>query len=96
MRDFITEFQNFIDDMLNDAIIDLKKNNPEYAKCKKFVQENDDKVRATIDGLPKDKRKLINKYEANEFNISAIEQGEFYYRGYRDCIKILKWLEIIW
>ena len=37
----------------------------------------------------------MNKYEANEFNISAIEKGEFYYRGYRDCIKILKWLEII-
>ena len=31
MRDFITEFQNFIDDMLNDALIDLKENNPEYA-----------------------------------------------------------------
>ncbi len=34
MRDFTTEFQNFIDDILNDVIINLKENNPEYAKCK--------------------------------------------------------------
>ncbi len=96
MRDFTTEFQNFIDDMLNDVIIDLKENNPEYAKCKMYIQENGDKVRAIIDGLPKDKRKLLNKYEANDFNRIAIEQGEFYYRGFRDCIKLLKWLRIIW
>lgn len=32
-------------------------------------------------------RKLMNKYKANNFNRIAIEQGEFYYHGFRDCIK---------
>ncbi len=37
-------------------------------------------------------RKLMNKYKANNFNRIAIEQGEFYYHEFRDCIKFLKWL----
>lgn len=37
----------------------------------------------------------MNTYESNTFNKIAIEQNKFYYRGYEDYIKILKWLGIM-
>ena len=48
-----------------------------------------------IDKLPKEERELVNEYESNYFNRVAVEQGEFYYRGFRDCVKLLKWLKVI-
>ena len=96
MSDFTTEFQGFIDDRLNDIIDDLKENNQEYAGYRMYLKENCIKVRDIIDKLPKEEREFMNEYESNYFNRVAVEQGEFYYRGFRDCVKLLKWLKIIW
>ena len=96
MIDFNTEFQSFIDDMLNDIIDDLKEKNLEYAGYRMYLKENSAKVRKIIDKLPDNERKFMNEYESNSFNKTTIEQGEFYYRGYRDCIKLLRWLGMVW
>ena len=96
MSDFTTEFQGFIDDMLNDIIDDLKENNQEYAGYRMYLKENCAEIRDIIDKLPEEERNLMNEYESNYFNRVAVEQGEFYYRGFRDCVKLLKWLKIIW
>ena len=95
MSDFSLKFQGFIDDMLNDIIDDLKENNQDYAGYRKYLKENCVKVRDIIDKLPKEERELVNEYESNYFNRVAVEQGEFYYRGFRDCVKLLKWLKVI-
>ena len=95
MIDFNTEFQNFIDDMLNEIIVDLKEKNLEYAGYRMYLKENCAKVREIMDNLPEDEKKIMDEYETNSFKKTAIEQGEFYYRGYRDCIKLLKWLGMI-
>ena len=95
MSDFTTEFQGFIDDMLNDIIDDLKENNQDYAGYRMYLKENCAKFRDIIDRLPEEERNLMNEYESNYFNRVAVEQGEFYYRGFRDCIKLLKWLKVI-
>ena len=95
MNNFSEEFQGFIDDMLNDIIEDLREKNLEYSGYIKYLKENSDKINKTINKLSEAERKLINEYESNYFNKIAIEQGEFYYRGYRDCVKLLKWLRMI-
>ena len=95
MNNFSEEFQGFIDDMLNDIVADLREKNLEYSGYIKYIKENSDKINKTINKLSEDERKLINEFESNYFNKIAIEQGEFYYRGYRDCVKLLKWLRMI-
>lgn len=95
MSDFKTEFQGFIDDMLNDIIKDLEENDLKYAGYRMYIKENCDKVKEIIEKLPEDEREFLNEYESNYFNRVAAEQGEFYYRGFRDCVKLLKWLKMI-
>ena len=81
--------------MLNDVIEVLMKKNSEYAEYRERFQEYGAKVREIIDELPEDEKKIMNTYESILFNKMSIEQNEFYCRGYKDCIKILKWLGIM-
>ena len=60
-----------------------------------YIKENSAKVKEILEKLSEEDREFMNEYESNYFNKVAIEQGEFYYRGYRDCIKLLKWLKVI-
>lgn len=71
MCDFNTEFQSFIDDMLNKVIGDLKEEDIKCARCRMYIKENDPKIREIVDRLPKENKKLMNKYESKIFNIMA-------------------------
>lgn len=95
MIDFSVYFQSFLEDRLNDIIDDLKEKKSEYAACRKYLKDNCDKVKKILEKLPEADKKFILKYESEYFNRVASEQEEFYYCGYRDCIKILKHLNII-
>ena len=95
MSDFSLDFQNFIDNRLNDTIDDLKEKSPEYASCRDYIKENCARVKSIIENLPEVDREFIYTYESKYVNKTAFEQGEFYYRGYIDCIKLLKWLKVI-
>lgn len=94
-EDFSARFQNFIDDMLDDIIGEMVENNLKYAGYRMYIKENSDKVKEILEKLSEEDREFMNEYESNYFNKVAIEQGEFYYHGYRDCIKLLKWLKVI-
>ena len=95
-EDFSARFQNFIDDMLDDIIGEMVESNLKYAGYRMYIKENSAKVKEILEKLSEEDREFMNEYESNYFNKVAIEQGEFYYRGYRDCIKLLKWLKVIW
>ena len=95
MNDFSFDFQNFIDERLNDIIYDLKEQSPKYAACRNYIKENCDRFKSIIENLPDEDREFMYTYEAKYFDRIAFEQGEFYYRGYRDCIKLLEWLGVI-
>lgn len=94
-EDFSARFQNFIDDMLDDIIGEMVESNLKYAGYRMYIKENSAKVKEILEKLSEEDREFMNEYESNYFNKVAIEQGEFYYRGYRDCIKLLKWLKVI-
>ena len=95
MNDFSFDFQNFIDNKLNYIINNLKEKNPEYTSCREYIKENFYRVQSIIENLPEVGRKFMRTYGAKHFNEIALEQREFSYCGYMDCIKLLKWLGVI-
>ena len=95
MSDFELDVQDFMDGMLDDVISDLEKKKPEYKACKKDERDNVDKFDEVVDSMPKEDRDFIKKHEMNIFNIMAMEQSYVYYRGYKDCVKLLKILGVI-
>ncbi|MEI3542115.1 MAG: hypothetical protein V8P98_04845 [Acutalibacteraceae bacterium] len=95
MSDFELDVQDFMDGRLDDVISDLEKKNPEYKECKKDEKKSVDKFGEVIDRMPKEDQDFIKKHEMNVFNIMAMEQSYVYYRGYKDCVKLLKILGVI-
>lgn len=55
--------QNFLDDFLDDVILDLKIENSEYEACKEEEKNNADKFEELFDRLSKEDRDFINKHE---------------------------------
>ena len=84
-----------MDGLLDGIVTDLRRQNPEYKACREDEKNSVDKFEEVLDRLQKDDRDFIKKHEMNIFNISAIEQSYLYYRGYLDCIKLLKILGVI-
>lgn len=67
MSDFNLEFQNFIDNRLNDIIDDLKKKNTEYADCREYIKEHCDRVQSIIENLPEVDREFMRTYGSKHF-----------------------------
>lgn len=95
MSDFELDVQDFMDGRLGEVISDLENKNREYEMCKKDEKDNADKFGEVVDRMPKEDRDFIKKHERNVFNIAAAEQSYIYYRGYKDCVKLLKILGVI-
>lgn len=95
MLDLKQSLWEFMDGMLDSVISDLEKKNREYKMCKKDERDNVDKFDEVVDRMPKEDRDFIKKHEMNVFNIAAAEQSYIYYRGSKDCIKLLKILGVI-
>ncbi len=95
MSDFELDVQDFMDGRLGEVISDLENKNPEYKAFKKDEKNSVDKFDEVVDRMQKDDRDFIKKHERNVFNIAAAEQSYIYYRGYKDCVKLLKILGVI-
>ncbi len=81
--------------LLDDVILDLKIEKSKYKACKEEEKNNADKFEELLDRLPQKKdRDFINKHESNIFIIASAERSYIYYQGYKDCIKLLKILEM--
>ncbi len=88
-------FREFMDGMLDDIISDLENKSPEYKACKKDESDNIDKFDEMIGRMSKEDIDFLKKHEMNVFNISAAEQSYIYYRGYKDCVRLLKIIGVI-
>ena len=95
MFDFTFEIRKFIENMFEKIIEEMIKKNTDYARNMAYLEENCEKFEKIINKLPDRERDFINEYENNSYRMNRIERYEFYYRGYKDCIKLLKWLGMI-
>ena len=84
-----------MDGLLDGIVTDLRRQNPKYKACREDEKNSAYQFEEVLDRLPKEDRDFIKKHEMNIFNISAIEQSYIYYRGYVDCIKLIKVLGVL-
>ena len=90
-----TEFLTFVQEMVENNLNLLIKQDAEYARCKEEIKNNLNAVDEIINKLSDEDKELMNKNEMNGFTISAIEQSFLYKQGWSDCIKFLKMLRIL-
>ncbi len=95
MTDFKATLIDFSNDLLDGVISDLTKENEEYKAFKNDERKTVDQFDEVLDRMAKEDRDFIKKHEMNVFNMIAIEQSYIYHRGFKDCIKLLKLMEII-
>ncbi len=88
-------FREFMDGMLDNIISDLESRSPEYKAYKKNESGNIDKFDEMIGRMSKEDIDFLKKHEMNVFNISTAEQSYIYYRGYKDCVRLLKIIGVI-
>ena len=95
MIDFSAEFQKFIEDRIEEIIDEITEKDADYARYRMYLEENYEKAKEIIFNLPTEDMVLMNEYEADFVLKNSVERKEFYYRGYKDCIKLLKCLGMI-
>ena len=96
MENLKTEFLTFMQEMVENNLNLLIKQDAEYAQCKEEIKNNNLGAIGEIMNKLSDKDKeLLDKNAMNEFTISAIEQSFLYKQGWRDCINFLKILKIL-
>ena len=95
MESLKNEFENFLQDMVENSLNTLKKQNAEYANCKDDEKNITKTMDEFIDKLSNEDKKLLSRHEINMFTITAAEQSFLYKRGWYNCIKFLKMTRII-
>ena len=95
MESLKNEFENFLQEIVENNLNTLKKQNAEYT-CYKDDEKNITKTMdELIDKLSDEDKKLLSRHEMNMFTIAAAEQSFLYKRGWHDCIKLLKMTKIL-
>ena len=95
MESLKNECENFLQEMVENNLNTLKKQNTEYACCKYDEKNITKTMDELIDKLSDEDKKLLSRHEMNMFTIAAAEQSFLYKRGWHDCIKFLKMTKII-
>ncbi len=95
MESLKNEFENFLQEMVENNLNMLKKQNAEYASCKDNEKNSAKTMDKLIDKLSDEDKKLLSRHEINMFTIAAAEQSFLYKRGWHDCIKFLKMTKIL-
>lgn len=95
MESLKNEFENFLQEMVENNLNTLKTQNAEYANCKDDEKNITKTMDEFIDKLSDEDKKLLSRHEMNMFTIAAAEQSFLYKRGWHDCIKLLKMTKIL-
>lgn len=95
MENLKNEFLTFMQEMVENNLNLLIKQDAEYARCKEGIKNNLGTVDEILNKLSDEDKELLDQNAMDEFTISAIEQSFLYKQGWSDCINFLKMLKIL-
>ncbi|MCD8181461.1 MAG: hypothetical protein LUF26_08295 [Firmicutes bacterium] len=72
-----------------------KEKHKEYDKLNSELRELSGKVRDILSGIPPEQADVINSYIAKQSALADMDCTFLYTQGARDCVKLLKKLEIL-
>ncbi len=94
--EYMEHIKQFFSDIHEDIIKDLRNKDKEYSRLIKNIVKESIKIEEIYSSLNDKERSFISKNEDCTKRIDWIEREALYFQGYRDCIKLLKNLELIW
>lgn len=95
MENLKNEFENFLQEMAENNLNTLKKQNAEYTSCKDNEKNSVKTMDELMDKLSDEDKKLLSRHEMNMFTITTAEQSFLYKQGWHDCIRFLKMTKIL-
>ena len=73
----------------------LRNENIEYSNLITINEEEHEKIQEILKSISKEYRQVILKNKENINRVEWIEREALYFKGYRDCVKLLGALGII-
>lgn len=95
MDNFKSSYTDFMSNMIEDTLSNLKLESTEYRKCIENERSNVKTIAAILNKLSAEDKEIMNKHEMDVFHILAFEQSYLYKQGYIDCVKLLKILGVM-
>ncbi len=94
MEDFKQQFYNFVSQMHTKAYRQYKKEG-EQQEREQYLEKNRVKFDKILDSLNEQDRNFAEEYINNQTYEESCANESMYIAGYRDCVKILRELEVI-
>ncbi len=95
MEDFRGDFYNFVSQMHTKAYRKYKQTDKVQQEREHYLDINREKFQETLNALENKERVFIEEYIDSLTYKESCANESMYIAGYRDCIKILRELEVI-
>lgn len=95
MRSFRESLDLFIDKEIEDSLRDFRKFDKDYDNICKNHAEASSKYEDIINNLSASNKEFIENFKNAMYIIEAKAQDWLYLQGYKDCIKLLKLIEVL-
>lgn len=86
---------NIIDELLGNILDNLVNNNTEIRKEEDELRKASKEMQTVLSTLEEKQRDAIDKYFCKNQRLEGKYYSRIYVQGFKDCIKLLKYIEII-
>ena len=95
MSNFKDHVEMFLTELMQDSYKDLKEKDENFRDTKASHVKASDKFYKAIESLITSDKQFVEDYLEEKAMLDSIETDWFYLQGYKDCIKLLRFIEAI-
>jgi hypothetical protein len=90
-----TILKDMIPDLREKALADLRHNNPEIKAHAAHIVRLSRSFQTAIKNLSPYRQRVIEMYLDERSHLETIYYDQLYIRGFKDCVKLLRWLDML-
>ncbi|WP_432408166.1 hypothetical protein [Wukongibacter sp. M2B1] len=94
-REYIDHLKQLFTEVHENTMKDLRSTDKEYSEILRSIIEESKNVEGIIDCLDDEDKEFFLRYKERRGRIEWIEREMLYFQGLKDCVKLLRFLEII-
>jgi len=95
MDKFTQKVMDFFERSKDEALINYNKDNEIYKSLKKTNTLNSIQLEKAITNLDQKNIEIIHNYNESVYKLDDMEKDMLYLQGYKDCVKLLKLIELL-
>lgn len=88
-------FENSMDDLLENILIDFKKNNPEIRNRENYLIQLSHEMATTVSRLDHQQKNAIEEYLEVKNSLEYECYKAIYIQSFKDCVKFLQFIELL-